>query len=110
MRLVKYKFEKCYRTLIFHFSILTFQLVVPIAFLCAVEPPITAATFSPDGNSVVAVSQSGLHVFSWPALERQRTIRTSASNLHRVEFSPNGKRIAIGGGNPSEDGIVELLS
>lgn len=76
----------------------------------ATESPITAAAFSPDGNSVVAVSQSGLHVYSWPALNWQRTIKSSASNLHCVEFSPNGKHIAIGGGNPSEDGIVELLS
>ncbi|MCR9292423.1 MAG: WD40 repeat domain-containing protein [bacterium] len=76
----------------------------------ATESPITAAAFSPDGKSVVAVSQSGLHVYSWPALKRQRMIETSASNLHCVEFSPNGKHIAIGGGNPSEDGIVELLS
>ncbi|MBC8356533.1 MAG: WD40 repeat domain-containing protein [Planctomycetes bacterium] len=76
----------------------------------ATESPITAAAFSPDGKSVVAVSQSGLHVYSWPALNRQRTIKSSAANLHCVEFSPNGKHIAIGGGNPSEDGIVELLS
>ena len=78
--------------------------------LIATESPITAAAFSPDGKSVVAVSQSGLHVYSWPALNRQRTIKSFASNLHCVEFSPNGKHIAIGGGNPSEDGIVELLS
>jgi WD40 repeat protein len=76
----------------------------------ATEPPITAVAFAPDGASVVAVSQSGLHVFSWPQLDRQRTIRTSASNLHCVAFSPNGKHVAIGGGNPSEDGIVEVFS
>ncbi len=76
----------------------------------ATESPITAVAFSPDGKSVVAVSQSGLHVFAWPALDRLRTIKTSASNLHCVEYSPSGKCIAIGGGNPSEDGIVEILS
>ncbi|MEO1972646.1 MAG: WD40 repeat domain-containing protein [Pirellulaceae bacterium] len=76
----------------------------------ATEPPITAVAFAPDGESIVAVSQSGLHLFSWPALDRQRTIRTSASNLHCVAFSPSGKHVAVGGGNPSEDGSVEVFS
>lgn len=76
----------------------------------AIEPPITAVAFAPDGKSVVAVSQSGLHVFGWPELDRQRTIKISASNLHCVAFSPNGKHLAVGGGNPSEDGSVEVFS
>ena len=105
------KFKNACCALTLHFSFLTFQFAFfNGASLFAAESPITAAAFSPDGKSVVAVSQSGLHVYSWPALKRQRTIETSASNLHCVEFSPNGKHIAIGGGNPSEDGIVELLS
>ena len=73
------------------------------------EPPITAVAFA-NGKSVVAVSQSGLHVFSWPELKRQRTIETSAPNLHCVAFSPNGKYLAVGGGYPSEKGIVEVFS
>lgn len=76
----------------------------------ATEPPITAVAFAPDGKSVVAVSQSGLHVFGWPELDRQRTIKISASNLHCVAFSPNGKHLAVGGGNPSENGSVEVFS
>jgi WD40 repeat protein len=76
----------------------------------ATEPPITAIAFAPDGESVVTVSQSGLQVLSWPKLDRQRTIKTSASNLHCVAFSPNGKHLAVGGGNPSEDGIAEVFS
>lgn len=76
----------------------------------AVEPPITAVAFSSDGKSVVAASQSGVHVFSWPDLRRQRTIKATASNLHCLAFSPNGKYLAVGGGNPAEVGIVEVWS
>jgi WD40 repeat protein len=39
-----------------------------------------------------------------------RTVKASASNLHCVAFSPNGRLLAVGGGNPSEDGSVEVLS
>lgn len=76
----------------------------------AAEPPITAMAFAPDGESLVAVSQAGLQEFNWPDLERQRTIETSAANLHCLAFSPDGKCLAIGGGNPSEAGIVEVFS
>lgn len=76
----------------------------------AAGPPITAVTFTPDGKSVVATSQEGVQVFSWPSLKRQRTIKTSAANLHCIAFSPSGKQLAVGGGNPSEDGSVEIFS
>lgn len=76
----------------------------------AANPPITAVAFALDGKSVVAVSQSGMQVFGWPKLNRQRVIKTSASNLHCVAFSPNGKQLAIGGGNPSQDGSAEVFS
>ena len=76
----------------------------------ASEPPITALAFTPDGKSVAAVSQVGVQVFSWPDLRHQRTIEASSANLHCVAFSPNGKLLAVGGGNPSEEGIVEVFS
>ena len=75
----------------------------------ATEPPITAVAFTPGGKSVVAVSQSGLYVFGWPKLDRQRTIKTSASNLHSVTFSPKGKHLAVGGGNAAQFALEPRL-
>jgi WD40 repeat protein len=87
-----------------------FCLVMTGASAIASEPPITALAFTPDGDSVIAASQAGLVVYSWPDLTRQRTINCSTSNLHCLAFFPAAALLAVGGGNPSEDGSVELFS
>ena len=75
-----------------------------------IMPPITALAFSPDGKSVVACSQAGLHVYDFPTLSLQRTIEVSAHNIHDLAFSPDGDQLAVGGGNPATDGIIEIFS
>ena len=75
-----------------------------------VMPPITSLAFSPDGKSVVACSQAGLHVYDFPTLSLQRTIEVSAHNIHDLAFSPNGDQLAVGGGNPATEGIIEIFS
>lgn len=88
-----------------------FLLLVTVAsFVSAAEPPITAVVFSPNGESVIAASQSGLQIYSWPDLQRQRTIECEAANLHCLALSPDAKHLAVGGGTPSEDGSVEVFS
>lgn len=89
-------------------SLLTCSLLASGAF--ASDPPITAVAFSPDGKYVVATSQAGLQILSYPELTKQKTIKAAAANLHCLAFSPDGKQLAIGGGNPSEEGIVEIFS
>jgi WD40 repeat protein len=78
--------------------------------LNATEPPITDLAFAPDATEIVAVSQLGVRVLNWPELQPQRAFDSSAANLHCIAFSPNGKLLAVGGGNPSEQGIVEIFS
>ena len=75
-----------------------------------VMPPITSLAFSPDGKSVVACSQAGLHVYDFPTLSLQRTIEVSTHNIHDLAFSPNGDQLAVGGGNPAIEGIIEIFS
>jgi len=74
------------------------------------QPPITALVFTPDGDAVVAASQRGLQVFDWPELTLVKTIPVRLPNLHDLGFSPAGDRIAVGGGDPSEAGLVEVIS
>ena len=73
-------------------------------------PPITDIAFAPDGKSLVSCSQKGLQVFSWPDLKMQKSVKASFANMHCLAFSPSGDLLAVGGGDPSEDGAVEVFS
>ena len=75
-----------------------------------VMPPITSLAFSHDGKSVVACSQAGLHVYDFPTLNLQRMIEVEARNIHALAFSPDGDQLAVGGGNPATEGIIEIFS
>ncbi len=75
-----------------------------------VMPPITSLAFSHDGKYVAACSQAGVQVYDFPALTLQRTIAVSARNIHDLAFSPDGDRLAVGGGNPATEGIIEIFS
>jgi WD40 repeat protein len=74
------------------------------------DPPITAIAFAPDGKSVIVGSQSGIHVLSWPALHRERSLETELRHVHDLAFSPNGEGLAAAGGTPGERGTVELFT
>jgi len=76
----------------------------------AADPPITSVALAPDGKSVVACSQAGSRVYSWPELKPRKKLETTAANLHHVAFSPEGKRLAVGGEMPAEEGTVEIFS
>jgi WD40 repeat protein len=73
-------------------------------------PPITSLRFSPDGQKIVAGSQSGIEIRSWPELTLERKIATSLRNVHDIAFSPTGDRFAVSGGAPGESGAVEIYA
>jgi WD40 repeat protein len=100
----------------FQFSIFDFRFSIPALLLAvllpgsaAARPPITAATFAPDGHSVVLGSQSGLEVRTWPALAAAGNLPTRLANVHDLAFSPRGDVLAVAGGDPAESGGIELL-
>ena len=79
-------------------------------FVSAAEPPITAATFAPDGQSILVGSQRGLREYSWPALQLLRTLDTSLMHIHDLAFSDAGKQLAAVGGRPAETGELEVVA
>jgi WD40 repeat protein len=75
----------------------------------AAKPPVTAAAFAPDGQSVVTGSQDGLRVRAWPTLDLVETLPTQLVHVHDLSFSPDGKYLAAAGGAPSEEGLIEIF-
>ncbi len=74
------------------------------------ESPITALVFSRDGESLIAGSDAGLRVYSWPELKLQRELSARTNSPGDLAFSSRGDRLAVGGGAPAEDGTLEILS
>jgi WD40 repeat protein len=72
-------------------------------------PPITALTFSPDGEQIVAGSQAGISVRDAASGEILKSVDVDMDNVHDFKFSPNGTTLAVAGGNPAEKGVVEIL-
>lgn len=86
-------------------------LLLVAANLLAAEPsaPVTALAFAPEGKSLVAASQNGTAVYSWPELKLLERTKPPFSHLHDLAFSPDGTRLAIAGGEPQEKGGVEIV-
>lgn len=86
-------------------------LSLAVPSLLAAEPPITSLVLSPDGESLIACSQAGLHVYHWPHLEAPTmSIETELVNIHDAAFSQAGDLLAVAGGAPAQSGNVEIYS
>lgn len=102
--------SKCVPAIIVCASFCLASLTAPRPRVHAADPPITSLAFAPDGRSLVTASQAGLSIYSWPELERQRTIQSGMVEVLDLAFSPSGSQLAVAGGTPSESGQVELFS
>jgi len=92
------------------------HLLLPLTLLAAEPaaaggdpaPPIVAVAFAQDGTGVVAASQAGVLIYSWPDLRPAARLTTKLEQVHDLSFAPDGKRLAIAGGSPGERGAVEI--
>jgi WD40 repeat protein len=76
----------------------------------AAEPPITTIAFSSDGSQLVVGSQSGLRCFAWPNLSEPQPIDIQVGNIQNLEFSPDGRYLAVCGGYPADSGRCQIIS
>lgn len=90
-------------------SILSFSILYS-SFALGAEPAFTSLAFTPDGSVLLACSQNGITSYKWPELSVEKQMELHSPNAHDLEFSPNGKRLAVAGGTPADDGTVEILS
>ena len=74
------------------------------------QPPVTALAFTPAGTQVVVGSQRGVVVHQWPQLQPVRKLATTLEAIHDLRFCNDGSLLAIAGGSPGEEGIVEVWS
>ena len=68
----------------------------------------TALAFAPDGKSVLVGSQAGIEQRSWPGLAPVANLPTRLTNILDMAFSPDGKMLAVVGGEPAVRGTIEL--
>ena len=76
--------------------------------LSAAEPPITAATFAPDGKSILVGSQRGIIQLRWPQLDQRASLSSKLDHVHDLHFSPDGRLLSAVGGRPAESGGLEI--
>ncbi len=72
--------------------------------------PVTAVAFSPDGDQLAT---SGYHeVLVWNTSDGTplRRITNVAERVYSLQYSPDGKLIAVGAGTPAQLGEVKLFS
>jgi hypothetical protein len=72
--------------------------------------PVTAVAFSPEGDQLAT---SGYHeILIWNTADGTplRRITNVAERVYSVQYSPDGKLIAVGAGTPAQLGEVKLFS
>lgn len=83
------------------------QPAAPVAY--RVPIPVTAVAFSPDGGQLAT---SGYHEFIlWNAKDGRQIRRVSnvAERVYGIQYSPDGKLIAVAAGTPAQLGEVKLF-
>ena len=75
----------------------------PLAAQEKAAPAVTALAVAPDGKSFVLGSQAGV-------VANEKPLAVELDHVLALAFSPDGTRLAVGGGSPAEAGVVEVWS
>ncbi len=72
-------------------------------------PPVAAVAFSPDGKLLAAGSYGRVTVWDLSAAKPVKTLTNVLGAVNDLKFSPNGKLLAVAGGQPSARGDLRLF-
>ena len=75
----------------------------------AAQSPITALAITPAGDQIVSGSQAGIAIQNWPALTAAGNFGSDMGQIQDLQFSPDGNRLLIAGGRPSEFGQWQIV-
>lgn len=91
-------------------AFLLFTTTAAAAMLTARAAPVTALAFSTDGAALVANGDRRLDVRSPKDASVQRHLACDLAKITTLNFAPNGRALAVGGGEPGVRGEVQILS
>jgi len=90
-------------------AVLAASPVWRLAAATQVDAPVTSLVYSPDGELLLAGSQAGVSIHDAHTLKPLDRYRPAMDNVHDLRFNHDGTLVAIAGGNPGVEGIVELV-
>ena len=90
-------------------------LLFVVAVTAAEDPihaqsPITSIALSDDETQLVAASEGELQIREWPSLRVIDSHPTDIGRVQSLRFSPDGTRLLVVGGIPSEQGRWNVLT
>jgi WD40 repeat protein len=80
-----------------------------LSFAATPHIPVTALQFSPDGSSLLAAAYKEILVRSIHDGKSQQRLKCDLSKITAIGFSPEGRFLAVAGGNSGESGSVHLF-
>lgn len=93
------------------FVVAVFGVTLPVrAAEVADDVPVNAIAVAPDGRQFLAGGHGGLHLSAVrrAGSDPDRIPETSVETVQVIAWSPDGRRIAVGGGSPGEYGLLEI--
>ena len=82
------------------------DLLLPVGPL----PPVTAVAFSPDGQHLAVGTYGQVVIWDVAQVRPSKVLTNVLGAVNDLRFSPDGKLLAVAGGQPSARGEVRLLA